>query len=156
IVIDDGVGGAGLPWPGDLPAGTPSEPVATAAPTRSNGFGPTSPFNNGYTGDRSTPGTRMANLIQQDWFDDVATRAVLPALTRDTAAPFVMVFWSRDPDGTQHNQGDSLGAPVPGINGETSRRAVRTADRSLQRLMAWFDAHPAVKASTDIVVTSDH
>ncbi len=22
--------------------------------------------------------------------------------------PFVLVFWSRDPDGTQHNQGDSL------------------------------------------------
>ena len=24
--------------------------------------------------------------------------------------PFVLVFWSRDPDGTQHNQGDSLNA----------------------------------------------
>ena len=156
IVIDDATGGAGLSWPADLPAGTAADPVPTAAPTRSNGFGPTSPYNNGFTGDRSTPGTRMPNLVQQDWFDAVATRVVLPNLTRDPATPFVMVFWSRDPDGTQHNQGDSLGALVPGINGDTSRRGVRTADRSLQRLMAWFDTHPAVKASTDVIVTSDH
>jgi hypothetical protein len=67
-----------------------------------------------------------------------------------------MIFWSRDPDGTQHNQGDSLGTLGPGINGDTSRLAVRNADRALGRLLAWLDAHPAVKANTDIVVTSDH
>ena len=27
--------------------------------------------------------------------------------------PFVLVFWSRDPDGTQHNQGDSLNKSSP-------------------------------------------
>jgi len=30
--------------------------------------------------------------------------------------PFVLVFWSRDPDGTQHNHGDSSHL-TPGING---------------------------------------
>jgi arylsulfatase A-like enzyme len=152
ILIDDATGTSGMPWPSNLNPGS----VVPAAPTRSNGYGPTSPFNNGFTGDRSTPGTRMPNLVQQEWFDAVATDVVLPSLTSDSAMPFVFVYWSRDPDGTQHNQGDSLGALVPGINGETARRGVRNADRSLQRLMAWLDAHPAVKANTDVIVTSDH
>src|SRR5262249_48756992 len=65
-------------------------------------------------------------------------------------------FWSRDPDGTQHNQGDSLGDLWPGINGISSRRGVQNADRALQRLLTWLDANPAVKANTDVVVTSDH
>jgi arylsulfatase A-like enzyme len=152
ILIDDATGTTGVPWPPNLSPGS----VAPTAPTRSNGYGPTSPFNNGFTGDRSTPGTRMPNLVQQDWFDAVATDVVLPSLTSDPATPFIFVYWSRDPDGTQHNHGDSLGALVPGINGETSRRGVRNADRSLQRLMAWLDAHPGVKATTDVIVTSDH
>ena len=48
--------------------------------------------------------------------------------------PFVLVFWSRDPDGTQHNQGDSLNALVPGINGPTSLAAIRNADDDLARI----------------------
>jgi arylsulfatase A-like enzyme len=152
ILIDDATGTTGLPWPSNLSPG----PVTPAAPTRSNGYGPTSPFNNGFTGDRSTPGTRMPNLVQQDWFDGVATDVVLPSLAGDAATPFILIYWSRDPDGTQHNQGDSLSALVPGINGETSRRGVRNADRSLQRLITWLDARPALKANTDVIVTSDH
>ena len=50
-----------------------------------------------------------------------ATRVVLPAFAARNK-PFVLVFWSRDPDGTQHNQGDSLRVLVPGINGPTSLR----------------------------------
>jgi hypothetical protein len=86
----------------------------------------------------------------------VTTRYVLPTLTEDPNRPFAMVYWTRDPDGTQHNQGDSLGTLYPGINGDTSRRAVQNADRALQRLLDWLDAHPAVKANTDVFVTSDH
>jgi hypothetical protein len=157
LLVDDATGGAkGLPWPPDLAWQMFTEGFASAAPTRSNGYGPRSPFNNSTSGDRSTPGTLAANVVQQEWFDDVTTRYLLPRLTSDPGTPFAIVYWTRDPDGTQHNQGDSLGALFPGINGDTSRRAVRTADRSLQRLLSWFDAHPAVKASTDIVVTSDH
>jgi arylsulfatase A-like enzyme len=157
IVVDDATGGgAGLPWPADLERRMSVEGVPTAAPTRSNGFAPRSPFDNGFSGDRSTPGTRLADEVQQDWFDDVTTRFVLPSLTGDPGTPFAMVYWTRDPDGTQHDEGDSLGTLFPGINGDTSRRAVRNADRSLRRLLAWLDAHPAVGANTDVVVTSDH
>ena len=157
IIVDDATGSpAAPPWPPDIERQLASAGVPPAAPTRSNGYGPTSPYNNGYSGDFAVPGTRAANVIQQDWFADVTTRVVLPALTVDPATPFAITFWSRDPDGSQHNQGDSLGTLVPGVNGDTSRRGVRNADRAFQRLMAWFDAHPAVKANTDIVVTSDH
>src|SRR5262249_36552008 len=71
---------------------------------------------------------------------------------------FALVYWTRDPDGTQHNHGDGGANPstiFPGINGETSKRGVRNADRSLQRLLAWLDAHPEVRDNTDLGVTSD-
>ncbi len=134
-----------------LTAGLPPE-----APSRSNGYGASSPYNNGFSGNRSTPGTVMPNLVQQQWFVDVATRAVLPWFVSDATRPFALVVWSRDPDGTQHNNGDSLGTLYPGINGSSSRQAVRNADRNLQQLLDWLDAHPDVKANTDLVVTSDH
>jgi len=157
VVVDDATGGGeGLPWPPDLERQISKAGVPLAAPTRSNGFGPRSPYNNGFSGDRSTPGTLLPDEVQQDWFDDVTTRFVLPSLARDPGTPFALVYWARDPDGTQHNHGDSLGTLYPGINGATSRRAVRDADRSLGRLLAWLDAHPAVEARTDVVVTSDH
>ena len=47
-----------------------------------------------------------------------------------------MVFWSRDPDGSQHNQGDSLLKLTPGINGPTSMAAIRNADDDLSRVAA--------------------
>jgi arylsulfatase A-like enzyme len=157
LVLDDATGGgAGLPLPPDLERQMLIEGVPAAPPTRSNGYGATSPYDNGFSGDRSRPGTLMANTVQQDWLAEVTTRFVLPSLTKDPDTPFIMVYWSRDPDGTQHNQGDSLGTLFPGINGDTSRRAVRNADRDLARLLAWLDAHPAVEANTDVVVTSDH
>jgi arylsulfatase A-like enzyme len=68
----------------------------------------------------------------------------------------VLAFWSRDPDGTQHNQGDSLEGLSPGINGETSRMALRNADSNLKQILDWLNANPAVKANTDVFVTSDH
>jgi arylsulfatase A-like enzyme len=157
IIVDDATGTAlGPPLLPDIERELLAAGVPPASPTRSNGYGPTSQYNNGYNGDLANPGTLAANVTQQDWFADVTTRIVLPSLTKDPATPFAMVFWSRDPDGSQHNNGDSLGTLFPGINGDTSRRGVRNADRALQRLMAWLEAHPAVKANTDIVVTSDH
>jgi len=157
IVVDDATGSsAGPSWPPDIERLLRAAGVPPAAPTRSNGYGPTSQYNNGYNGDLAESGTLAANVTQQEWFADVTTRIVLPSLTKDPATPFALLFWSRDPDGTQHNHGDSLGTLFPGINGDTSRRGVRNADRSLQRLMAWLDAHPEVKANTDIIVTSDH
>jgi arylsulfatase A-like enzyme len=66
-----------------------------------------------------------------------------------------MVFWSRDPDGTQHNQGDSLNKLEPGINGPTTMAAIRNASNDLSRLRAALKALGLDKI-TDIVVTADH
>jgi arylsulfatase A-like enzyme len=156
VMVDDATGSAaGVPVPllliGDLQlAGLPFE-----APTRTNGYGATSVYNNGYSGDRTHAGTRAANVVQQQWFADAATSRILPWLAGDDR-PFALVYWSRDPDGSQHNQGDSLNTLWPGINGDTSRQALRNADRNLQQILDWLDAHPALKASTNVVVTSDH
>jgi arylsulfatase A-like enzyme len=157
IIVDDATGSdAGVPLPLEIERRMAAERLAGAAPTRSNGYDAASQLNNGYRGDRLHAGTLAANLVQQDWFVDVTTKAILPWMTMDAAAPFALVFWSRDPDGTQHYEGDSLGSIDPGVNGATSERAVQNADRALGRILAWLDAHPAVKANTDLVVTSDH
>jgi arylsulfatase A-like enzyme len=65
------------------------------------------------------------------------------------------VFWSRDPDGTQHNHGDSLGRLVPGINGPTSLAAIKNADDSLARLLAALKEQ-GLDGTTDVILTSDH
>jgi arylsulfatase A-like enzyme len=85
----------------------------------------------------------------------VATKVLLPKFASESK-PFVLLYWSRDPDGTQHNQGDSLQSLTPGINGDTSKSGLRDADHCLKELLEWLDAHPAVKATTDVLITSDH
>jgi arylsulfatase A-like enzyme len=129
--------------------------LALDAPSRSNGYPEKSPYNNGYAGGPGKPGTLRPNYLQQDWMLDVTTRAVLPMFV-ESNQPFVLLFWSRDPDATQHNQGDSLNQLVPGINGPSSVAAVRNADRALQALLDWLEHNPSVKSNTDIFVTSDH
>jgi Type I phosphodiesterase / nucleotide pyrophosphatase len=69
--------------------------------------------------------------------------------------PFVLVFWSRDPDGTQHNQGDSLGKLTPGINGPTSLAAIKNADDDLAALRRSL-RELGLEKTTDIIVSSDH
>src|SRR5262245_2468964 len=88
---------------------------------------------NGKVGDFRNAGTTVANVVQQGYFADVAAKVVLP-LFKARSKPFVLVFWSRDPDGTQHNQGDSLNALTPGINGPTSAAAIKNADDNLKAL----------------------
>jgi len=157
IVVDDASGtGTGAPLPAEIVARFRTEGLAPEAPARNNGFGAASPFNNGFTGDNTRAGTLAADVVQQQWFADAATRVVLPRFEADREKPFALVFWSRDPDGTQHNQGDSLGTLYPGVNGPTSRAALRNVDRSLAQLLRWLDERPAVKANTDVIVTSDH
>ena len=157
IVVDDATGTpTGIQLPPRLLMQLAREHIPPEAPTRTNGYAAISPYNNGNAGASTRAGTLASNLVQQQWFVDVATRGILPLFENDRNKPFALVFWSRDPDGTQHNQGDSLGSLVPGINGVTSREAVRNADRALQQLLGWLEAHPAIKATTDVVVTSDH
>jgi arylsulfatase A-like enzyme len=106
-------------------------------------------------GNNTNAGTTTANQLQQDYFIQVATQAVLPMFRKD-GKRFVLLYWSRDPDGSQHNQGDSLNTLTPGINGETSRLGVQNADKNLQNIMEYIGADPELAANTDIFITSDH
>lgn len=156
IIIDDSTGdSAGLPLPTEIFDALQKADLPQDSPLRSNGFPDSSIWNSGFNGDAVTPGTIAENRVQQQWFTDVTTKVLLPKFAADKK-PFVLLFWSRDPDGTQHNQGDSLQRLEPGINGDTSRRGLQNADRCLKQLLDWLDAHPAVKAHTDVLVTSDH
>jgi len=156
IVIDDSTGqDDGIALPDNIFRAIEQVGLPTQAPTRSNGFAEKSQWNNGYAGDAVTAGTLAANHVQEQWFADVATRVLLPSFTASNK-PFLLLFWSRDPDGTQHNQGDSLQQLTPGINGSSVQRALRNADHCLAQLLDWLDAHPAIKATTDVIVTSDH
>ena len=156
IVIDDSTGQPGaIPLPTDIVDALDDANLPTDAPVRTNGFPETSAWSNARTGDAVNPGTLEANHLQQQWFADVATKVLLPRFAAENK-PFVLLFWSRDPDGTQHNQGDSLQRLKPGINGDTARLGVKNADRCLKQLLDWLDAHPKVKATTDVIVTSDH
>jgi arylsulfatase A-like enzyme len=156
IIVDDSTGSAtGLPLSRQLVAQLQKEKLSLEAPARTNGYGPTSPYSNGYSGDNAKAGTLWPNTIQQQWFADVATRGVFPIFS-EAGRPFALVFWSRDPDGTQQNQGDSLNQLASGINGETSRLAVQNADRNLRQLLDWLHGHPEIEQNTDVFVTSDH
>lgn len=156
IIIDEATGlPTGVPLPVDLNVDLFNSGLPAQTPLRSNGFIPTSPWNNGFSGDAQTPGTRAANVVLQDWQADVTTKFLLPRFEEEKK-PFVLLFWSRDPDGTQHNQGDSLQLLSPGINGPTVSLALRNANHSLQQLLDYLDAHPSLKANTDVFLTSDH
>jgi arylsulfatase A-like enzyme len=109
---------------------------------------------NAWPGNMLMPGVHVANTVQQDWMTKVATQVVLPRFKK-AGKPFFMVFWSRDPDGTQHNQGDSLQTLTPGINGPTSLAAIKNASNDLQRLRDALKALGLDK-TTDIIVTADH
>src|SRR5262249_45145711 len=146
IVVDDSTGSpAGIPLAPDIVDRLTAAGLPVKAPSRGT---------NGAAGNATTPGTTVANVEQQRYFVDVATRVVLP-LFKERQAPFVLVYWSRDPDGTQHNQGDSLNRLMPGINGPTSLAAIKNADDDLARLRAAVDAL-GLADTTDIIVIADH
>ena len=162
LIVDDQTGSArGVPLPFGIPDALNAADLAAAAPTRNNGYPDDSVFSNGNAGDANRSGTRLANVNQQRWFADVTTHVLLPRFA-EAGKPFVLLFWSRDPDGTQHNNGDSFNPNTaryglqPGINGETVRKALHNVDNDLKQLLDWLDAHPDIKANTDVLLTSDH
>ncbi len=94
------------------------------------------------------------NAVQQNYLRDVVTKVLLPRF-KETGKPFILVYWSLDPDGTQHAQTDSIDKLVPGINGPTSLAAVRNADENLGAILAKLK-ELGLDATTNVFVTADH
>ncbi|HTO63871.1 MAG TPA: alkaline phosphatase family protein [Bradyrhizobium sp.] len=146
IVIDDSTGAKnGVPLSDEMKDALTKAGLPLATPSRGD---------NGKAGDAKTPGTTVANTTQQAYFADAATKVVLPMFKARTK-PFVLVFWSRDPDGSQHNEGDSLNTVTPGINGPTSMAGIKNADDNLAQLRKALD-DLGLSATTDIIVSADH
>jgi arylsulfatase A-like enzyme len=146
IVIDDSTGAkSGVPLSDEMRDALTKAGIALTAPSRGD---------NGKAGDAKTPGTTSANVAQQAYFADIASKVVLP-MFKARNKPFVLVFWSRDPDGSQHNQGDSLNTTTPGINGPTSMASIKNADNNLAQLRKALD-ELGLSATTDVIVSADH
>lgn len=146
ILIDDATGGKnGVPISDEMKDALTKAGLPTTTPARGD---------NSKAGDAKTPGTTVANVAQQAWMADVATKVVLP-MFKARNKPFVLVFWSRDPDGSQHNTGDSLNTITPGINGPTSMAGIKNADNNLAQLRKALD-ELGLAASTNIIISSDH
>jgi hypothetical protein len=146
IVIDDSTGGKnGVPLSDETKDALAKANLPLATPSRGD---------NGKVGDAKTPGTVVPNTVQQAYFADAATKVVLP-MFKARNKPFVLVFWSRDPDGSQHNTGDSLNTVTPGINGPTSLAGIKNADNNLAQLRKALD-DLGLAATTNIIISSDH
>ena len=146
IVIDDDTGTkTGVPLAPDVQTAIKAAGLPVVAEDRGL---------NGDPGDYIRSGVRVANVQQQDWMTAVTTKVILPRF-KAKGAPFFMVFWSRDPDGTQHNTGDSLHTLTPGINGPTALAGIRNADNDLGKLRAALKTLGLDK-TTDIFITADH
>jgi hypothetical protein len=146
IVIDDATGSnKGVPLSDEMKAALTKANLPLATPSRGD---------NGKAGDAKTPGTLTPNTAQQAYFTDVASKIVLP-MFKARGKPFVLVLWSRDPDGTQHNMGDSLNTVTPGINGPTSMASIKNADNNLAQLRKALD-DLGLAATTNIMIAADH
>ncbi|MBR0828721.1 alkaline phosphatase family protein [Bradyrhizobium manausense] len=146
IVLDDATGGKNsVPLSEEMKAALTKAGLPLATPPRGD---------NSKAGDAKTPGTTVANVAQQAYLADVTTKVVLP-MFKARGKPFVLVFWSRDPDGSQHNTGDSLNQIKPGINGPTSMAGIKNADNNLAQIRKALD-ELGLAASTNIIVSADH
>jgi arylsulfatase A-like enzyme len=101
---------------------------------------------------RVSPG-KMTNILQQTYYRNIVT-IVLPHF-KASGKPFMIVYWSPDPDGTQHSQLDSENELTPGINGPTSHAALKVADDDLAAIIAALK-QLGLEGSTNIFVTADH
>ena len=146
ILVDDATGsGKGIPLSDEMTERLKTVGLPPICPPRGA---------NRNFGNMTTPGTLTPNVAQQEYFSAVTTKAILP-LFKERDRPFVLVFWSRDPDGTQHYQGDSLNSLVPGINGPTSLAAIRNADDNLAQIRTALGALGLLD-TTDIITVADH
>jgi arylsulfatase A-like enzyme len=140
IIIDDRSGRSdGVTLPSWLTTTMTEHDITVATPSR---------------GDNGLPNTTSADVQQLSYFSKVIAELILPKFKEDKK-PFFLVYWSRDPDGTQHNQGDSENSLTPGINGPTSLAGIKNADDHLGRLRATLK-QLGLDQSTDIIVAADH
>ncbi len=102
----------------------------------------------------AAPRPGVPAIEQEVWLMKATTRIVLPHF-RETGKPFVLVFWSRDPDFSQHNTRDSVGEMIPGINGPSALAGTRNADTMLGELLAYLK-QTGLDKTTDVFVTADH
>src|ERR1700716_1744620 len=146
IVIDDATGGKnGVPLSDEMKAALAKAGLPLASPSRGD---------NGKAGDARTPGTVVPNTAHKPFSADIPRKVVLP-MFKERSKPFVLVFWSRDPDGTQHNTGDSLNTVTPGINGPTSLAGIKNADNNLAQLRKALD-DLGLTATTNVMIAADH
>lgn len=106
------------------------------------------------TGLAATPGTSVPNLTQQAYQISAVTQVLVPRL-KASGKPFAMLFWSRDPDVTQHNAADSEGKLVPGINATSAYTAIYGVDANLKALIDSLKQW-GLADNTDIIVVADH
>lgn len=102
----------------------------------------------------ATPKSAVPNIEQQVHLTKAVTRIILPHF-KEGGKPFAMLFWSRDPDMSQHNTKDSLGEYQPGINGPSGKAGTRDADTTLGELLATLK-ELGLDKNTDVFVTADH
>ena len=118
IIVDDLTGAAsGVPLPPALRLELEKAHLPVEAPTRNNGYGPTSPTTTAIAA-TGAPGTHMPNVVQQHWFIDVATRAILPWFARD-------------------------GRPSRSCSGRAIRMARNTTRRQPRQIVAGHQRHVA-------------
>ena len=132
LILDDATGGArGLGLPGWFEAGRKSAGLAALPPAAT-----------------------IPAIAQEEWMARAANDVVLPHF-KQGGKPFILLFWSRDPDYAQHNAKDRIGSETPGVKNPTSQAGVHNADTVLGALMARLKSL-GLNQSTDIFVTADH
>jgi arylsulfatase A-like enzyme len=104
--------------------------------------------------DKEAPKTTEPDYAQEVWEMKATTRIVLPHFV-EAGKPFALLFWSRDPDITQHNSKESEGEYQPGINGISQLAAARNADSQLGVLLKTLQ-DLGLDKTTDVFVTADH
>ena len=145
IVIDDATGGKnGLPLSDEMKDALARLNLPLETPSRGE---------NGKSGDAKTPGTTTANISNRSIWSTSPPEIILP-MFKERNKPFVLVFWSRDPDGSQHNNGDSLNSTTPGSmdprRWPASGMRITTLLNSGRARSAW------AITTTNIVISSDH
>ncbi len=108
----------------------------------------------GATGAGAPPFTTAPNLTQQAYLLSLTTQVLIPSL-HNADKPFVLLFWSRDPDATQHGAADSIGRITPGINGINAHAAIYNADSNLKGILDALKLW-GMADNTDVFVTADH